>query len=209
MKLLKRPTDYKSIAQVKKNIPIFFELDTVQVFNTEIVAQPMRKHGLFLTQETPRNRESPFWTVRRALDIFQSDDGKYRPVILNVLNGFGGYDTLREATEAVDNYERILDLRGMAVLTALSQECGGAAGWCAIVSPRGGATLVAANNIHAVHESQAKLTTTGFEDGEFTADIARIDFASVRDLRKCLTAGSSPVTEEWVSHLLESAGVEN
>ena len=203
MKLLKRQTNYRTMDQIRANIPGFFTEESISVFNTVIPDDRVSEGGLFITGEEVSGTRA--WTVRRAFDIYQHDRNKFLPVILNVAEGFAAYDTEATARDAMRRYGHVLAQSGQALLGAMSDAVGGAKGFCAMVSARGGATLIAADEVHALSGAMALRDPTSADGDDFNCQLIRVDFVHANELRKVLRAGMKPVSEEWVEQLLSKA----
>lgn len=203
MKLLKRPTDYRTMDQIRSNIPGFFTEESMSAFNTVIPDDRVSAGGLFVTGEEVSGTRA--WTVRRAFDIYQQDRNKFLPVILNVAEGFAAYDTEATARDAMKRYAHILGQSGQALLGAMSDAVGGAKGFCAMTSMRGGATLIATDEVHGLTGAMARKDPTNLDGDDFDCQLIRVDFVHANELRKVLRAGMKPVAEEWVEQLMAKA----
>lgn len=196
---LRKPEEYKTIDLIRRRNHLFFARETMAHFGTKIESGAYDK-GLFITSEKPEGLElDRAYTVRRALDLYDTDRNVFRPNILNVAGGFMAHATLAEAQAALEAHLVLLNLSGRPLLAAMSRSVGKAAGFTAIGSRMGGFTLICSDAVNIMQVQKLR------ETAKFEQEICRVDFRSESDAKKVLGAGLSPVAESWIANIIFTA----
>ena len=196
---LRKPEEYKTIDLIRRRNHLFFAGETMRHFGTKIESGAYDR-GLFITSEQPEGLElDRAYTVRRALDLYDTDRNMFRPNILNVAGGFMAHATLAEATAALEAHLVLLNLSGRPLLAAMSRTVGGAAGFTAFGSNTGGFTLICADSVNIAQVQKFR------EDAKFEQMICRVDFRSEVEAKKVLGAGLSPVPDSWITNIIYTA----
>ena len=196
---LRAPTEYRDMGMVRRRNPIFFASELMSQFGT-LIESPVHKTGLFITSDKPDGLEMErAYTVRRAVDLYDTRAKRYVPNVINVAKGFMAYTTLAKAQNALEAYQTLLLLRGRPLLRGMSAAVQGASGFTALQSATGGFTLICADHTHIMEVQKHG------EDYQFEQELCRIDFRSTDEARRALAAGSEPIDDTWISNIVSAS----
>lgn len=199
--VVRKPNEYRTMDLVRRRNPIFFAKDILAHYGT-LIESPVHDKGLFITSEKIADLNlDRAYTVRRAMDFYDEGKNVFRPNIVNVAGGFMEHATLAKAQAALEAYLILLNLSGRPLLAAMSRSVGKAAGFTAMTSMTGGFTLICADSVDIMEIQRAG----NVERDNFSQKVCRIDFRSVSEAKKVLSAGTAPVPETWIASIIHTA----